>query len=42
MFYQAVVAAALLYGSESCVLPPSVLKVLEGFHVEAAQRMTGM
>ena len=36
MFYQAVVAAVLLYGSESWVLPPSALKVLEGFHVEAA------
>ena len=42
MFYQAVVAAVLLYGSESWVLPPSALKVLEGFHVEAARRMTGM
>merc|ERR1712086_342394 len=42
MFYQAVVAAVLLYGSESWVLPPSALKVLEGFHVEASRRMTGM
>ena len=42
MFYQAVVATVLLYGSESWVLPPSALKVLEGFHVEATRRMTGM
>jgi hypothetical protein len=42
MFYQAVVAAILLYGSESWVLPPSGLKAIEGFHVEAARRMTGM
>jgi hypothetical protein len=42
MFYQAVAAAVLLYGSKSWVLPPSGLKVLEGFHVEAARRMTGM
>ena len=31
MFYQAVIAAVLLYGSELWVLPPSGLKVLEGF-----------
>ena len=31
-----------MYGSESWVLPPSALKVLEGFHVEASRRMTGM
>jgi hypothetical protein len=42
MFYQAVVAAMLLYGSESWFFPPSGLKVLEEFHVEAARRMTGM
>ena len=42
MFYQMVVAAVLLHGSESWVLPPSVLKVLEGFHMEVARRMTGM
>ena len=36
-FYQAVMAAVLLYGSESWVLPPSALKVLKGFHVEMAQ-----
>ena len=42
MFYQAVVAAMLLYGSKSWSLPPRALKVLEGFHVEAARRLTGM
>ena len=42
MFYQAVVVAVLLYDSKSWVLPPFALKVLEYFHVEAAQRMTGM
>ena len=42
MFYQGIVAAVLLYGSETWVLPPSALKVLEGFNVEAARRLTGM
>lgn len=42
MFYQAVVASVLLYGGETWVLPPSVYKVLEGFHVEAVRRLTGM
>ena len=42
MFYQAVTAAVLLYGSESWCLPPSALKVLEGFHTVASRRLTGM
>ena len=42
MFYQAVVAAVLLYGSKLWNLPPSGLKVLEGFHTEAIRCMTGM
>ena len=42
MFYQAVVTSVLLYGSKYCVLSPSTLKVLEGFHVEAVQRMMNM
>ena len=42
MFYQAVVAAVLLYGSESWVLPAAQLARLEGFHVECARRLTGM
>ena len=42
MFYQAVVASVLLCGSEMLVLPPSAYKALEGFHVQAARRLTGM
>ena len=42
MFYQVVVAAVILYGSESWCLPSLALEVLEGFHVEAARRITGM
>ena len=42
MFYQAVVASQLLYGSETWVLPPLGLKFLEGFHVEAARRQMGL
>ena len=42
MFYKDVVAAVLLYGCESWVLPPSQLRALEGFHVECARRLTGM
>ena len=33
MFYQAAVAALLLYTSESWLLPPSTLKVLKDFYV---------
>ena len=40
MFYQAVVVAVLLYGSESWVLPKAQLRALEGFHVECARRLT--
>ena len=42
MFYQVVVASVLLYGSESWVVSPSALRELDGFHVEAARRLTGM
>jgi len=42
MYYLAVVVSVLLYGSESWVVSPAVLKELEGFHVEAARRLTGM
>jgi hypothetical protein len=42
MFYQAAVAAVLLYGSESWVLPPSGLTAVEGFHVEVTRCMTSM
>ena len=41
MFYQAVVAAVLLYGSETWCLPATARRPLEGFHVEAARRLTG-
>ena len=36
MFYQAVVVAVLLYGSENYVLPSSQMCSLEGFHVKCA------
>ena len=42
MFYQAVVAAVLLYGSESWVISAFDLRALDGFYVEAARRLTGM
>lgn len=42
MFYQEVVVAVLLCGSESWCLPPSAFHKLEGFHWEAARRFTGM
>ena len=42
MFYQAVVAAVLFYGSESWVISAFDLRALDGFHVEAARRLTGM
>ena len=35
MFYQAVVAAVLLYGSKSWVLPEAQLRALEGFTLSA-------
>ena len=42
MFYKATVQAVLLFGSESWNLSPSAIKCLEGFHLRAARRMTGM
>ena len=42
MFYQAVVAAQLLPGSETWVLPPLGLKYLAGFHSKATRRLTGI
>ena len=41
MFYQAVVAAVLLYGSETWCLTDTMRRPLDGFHVEAARRITG-
>ena len=42
MFYQAVVASVLLFGSETWVAAPHDLRACEGFHVEACRRLTGM
>ena len=42
MSYQAVLAAVLLYDSESWVLPDAQLARLEDFHVECARKLTGM
>ena len=41
MFYQAVVAAVLLYGSETWCLTDTARRPLDGFHTEAARRITG-
>jgi hypothetical protein len=38
-FYQAVVQAILLYGSESWVLSKTAMAQLEGFHIRCAYRM---
>ena len=38
-FYQAIVQAVLLYGSETWVLSRTALARLEGFHIRAAYRM---
>jgi hypothetical protein len=42
MFYKAVLAVILLYKSKSWVLTLSGLRLLEGFHLEAARRLTGI
>ena len=42
MFYKAIVQAVLLYGSETWSLLPLSLKGLEGFHIRAAWRMSGL
>ena len=42
MFYQAVVASVLLYGSKTWVVPPHDARALEGFNVECCRRITGM
>lgn len=41
MFYKAIVQSVLLYGSETWVINPSMLRVLEGFHHRVARRLTG-
>ena len=42
MFYKATVQAVLLYGSETWNLSPAMLQSLDGFHLRAAHRMTGL
>ena len=42
ILYTAVVHSVLLYRSESWVMKGAMLKVLEGFHYWASQRITGM
>jgi hypothetical protein len=42
MFYKATVQAILLFGSETWSLSPTSVKRLEGFHIRAAWRMSGM
>ncbi len=41
IFYKATVQLILLFGSETWNLSPVSLKSLEGFHIQAAWRMTG-
>jgi len=41
MFYKAVVQSVLLFGSETWVLSPSMLKALEGFHHRVARQLSG-
>ena len=41
IFYKATVQSILLFGSKTWNLSPSSLKLLEGFHIRAAWRMTG-
>ena len=42
MFYKATVQSVLLFGSKTWVLSPTTLQGLEGFHVKAARRTTGL
>ncbi len=42
MFYKATVQAVLLYGNETWNLSPMSVKRLEGFHIRAAWRMSGL
>jgi hypothetical protein len=42
MFYKATVQAVLLYRSETWSLPSLSVKRLEGFHIRAAWRMSGL
>ena len=40
MFYKATVQAVLLFGSETWNLTPDAMERFEGFHIQAAYRMT--
>ncbi len=42
MFYKATIQVVLLYGSETWSLLPSSVKQIEGFHIRAAWRMSGL
>ena len=42
MMYKAVVHTMLLYGRESWVVIDVMLKFMEGFHHQVAQRIAGM
>ena len=42
MFYCATAQPILLYGSETWTVAPADLAMMEGFHVHAVRRMTGM
>ena len=41
-FYKAIMQAVLLFGSESWCLLSANMRSLEGFHIRAVRRMTGM
>ena len=41
VFYKAVVQSVLLYGCETWVVTPAVLKALSGFHHKVARRLSG-
>ena len=41
MFYKAIVQAVLLYGSETWVVDPPMLNVLESFHNRVVRKITG-
>ena len=42
MFYVVTVQMVILFGSETWKLSPLAMKCLDGFHLKAARRMTGM
>jgi hypothetical protein len=41
IFYKAIVQRVLLFGSQSWVLTPNMLKKMEGFHRQIARWLTG-